>query len=79
MTVWLRQQGDPVNPKRVVRLLHMMGVETLYPTPRLSQPHPERRVYPDWLRGVPITRVNQVWSTDSTYIRLHGGVSTWWR
>ena len=38
-----------------------------------SQPHPERRVYPYLLRGVPITRVNQVWSTDITYIQLHAG------
>jgi putative transposase len=73
MTVWLRQQGYPVNPKRVARLLHTMGLETIYPKPRLSQPHPERRVYPYLLRGVPITRVNQVWSTDITYIRLHAG------
>jgi putative transposase len=73
MTVWLRQQGYTVNPKRVARLLHTLGLETLYPKPRLSQAHPERRVYPYLLRGVPITRVNQVWSTDMTYIRLHAG------
>jgi len=72
-TVWLRQQGYTGNPKRVARLLHTMGVETIYPTPRLSQPHPEHRVYPYLLRGVPITGVNQVWSTDITYIRLHAG------
>ncbi len=35
--------------------------------------HPTHRVYPYLLRGVPIIRVNQVWSTDITYIRLHGG------
>jgi putative transposase len=73
MTVWLRQQGYAVNPKRVARLLRTMGVETIYPKPRLSQPHPERRIYPYLLRGVPITQVNQVWSTDITYIRLHAG------
>ena len=39
----------------------------------MSEPHPAHRVYPYWLRGVPITRVNQVWSTDITSIRLHGG------
>ena len=38
MTVWLRQQGYPVNSKRVARLLHTMGLETIYPKPRLSQP-----------------------------------------
>jgi putative transposase len=73
MTAWLRSQGDAVNHKRVARLLHTMGLETIYPKPRLSQPHPAHRVYPYLLRGVPITRVNQVWSTDITYIRLHGG------
>ena len=73
MTAWLRSQGYAVNHKRVARLLRTMGVETIYPKPRLSQPHPAHRVYPYLLRGVPITRVNQVWSTDITYIRLHGG------
>ena len=73
MTVWLRQQGYPVNTKRVARLLHTMGLETLYPKPRTSQSHPGHRVYPYVLRGVPITRVNQVWSTAITYVRLHGG------
>ena len=73
MTAWLRSQGYVVNHKRVARLLRTMGLETIYPKPRLSTPHPTHRVYPYLLRGVPITRVNQVWSTDITYIRLHGG------
>ncbi len=73
MTAWLRSQGYVVNHKRVARLLHTMGLETIYPQPRLREPHPAHRVYPYLLRGVPITRVHQVWSTDITYIRLHGG------
>src|SRR5215475_13116264 len=73
MTAWLRSQGYAVNHKRVARLLRTMGLETIYPKPRTSQPHPAHRVYPYLLRGVPITRVNQVWGTDITYIRLHGG------
>ena len=73
MTAWLRSQGYAVNHKRVARLLRTMGLETIYPKPRLSNPHPAHRVYPYLLRGVPITRVNQVWSTDITYIRLQGG------
>jgi putative transposase len=73
MTAWLRSQGYRVNHKRVARLLRIMGLETIYPKPHTSQPHPEHRVYPYLLRGVPITRVNHVWSTDITYIRLHGG------
>lgn len=73
MTAWLRSQGYAVNHKRVARLLRTMGLETIYPKPRTSEPHPAHRVYPYLLRGVAITRVNQVWSTDITYIRLHGG------
>ena len=59
--------GYAVNHKRAARLLHTMGLRDIYPKPRLSQPHPAHRVYPYLLRGVPITRVNQVWSTDITY------------
>ena len=62
-----------MNHKRVARLRHTLGLETLYTKPhtRLAQPgHP---VYPYLFRGVPITRVNQVWSTDITYIRLQSG------
>ena len=62
-----------MNRKRVVRRLRTMGLETIYPKPRMRQPHPAHRVYPYLLRGVPSTRVNQVWSTDITYIRLQGG------
>ena len=73
MTAWLQSHGYAVNHKRVARLLRTMGLETIYPKPRMSEPHPAHRVYPYLLRGVPITRVNQVWSTDITYIRLQGG------
>jgi putative transposase len=73
MTAWLRSQGYAVNRKRVARLLRTLGVETIYPKPHTSQAHLAHRVYPYLLRDVPITRVNQVWSTDITYIRLHGG------
>jgi putative transposase len=73
MTAWLRTHGYPVNPKRVSRLMRKMGLETIYTKPRLSQAHPDHRIYPYLLRGVPITRVNHVWSTDITFIRLHGG------
>jgi putative transposase len=73
MTAWLRSQGYHVNHKRVARLMHAMGIEAIYPKPHLSQAHPAHQVYPYLLRGVAITRVNQVWSTDITYIRLQGG------
>ena len=73
MTAWLRSQGYHGNHKRVARLMPTMGIEAIYPKPHLRQTQPAHRVYPYLLRGVPITRVNQVWSTDITYIRLHGG------
>jgi putative transposase len=73
MTAWLRAEGYEVNQKRVRRLLRLMGLEALYPKPRLSQPGASNQVYPYLLKGVEIERVNQVWSTDITYIRLWQG------
>lgn len=73
MAVWLKAQGATVNHKRVQRLLRLMGLEASYQKPRLSVPAPGQRIYPYLLRGVPIMRVNQVWSTDITYIRLQHG------
>jgi putative transposase len=66
MTAWLRSQGQAINHKRVERLMRLIGIEAIYPKPRLSQGGPEHRVYPYLLRGVEIKRVNQVWSTDIT-------------
>ena len=73
MTDALMKQGYPVNPKRVRRLLRQMGLEAIYPKPNLSKPAPGHRIYPYLLRHVAITRPNQVWSTDITYIRLRAG------
>jgi putative transposase len=50
-----------------------MGLEAVYPKPKLSLRHPEHKVFPYLLRGVAITRCHQVWSTDMTYIRLAQG------
>lgn len=73
MTVVLRQQGYAVNGKRVRRLMRQMGIQAIYPRPRTSTPHPGHRVYPYLLRDLAITHVNQVWSTDITYIPLRRG------
>jgi putative transposase len=73
MTAWLRRQGHPVNRKRVQRLLRLMGLEAVYPRPKLSAPGPGHKVFPYLLRGVPIGRVDQVWSTDITYVPLTSG------
>ena len=74
MTAWLRTQGYVVNRKRVARLLAVLGLEAMVPRRRLSAPAPGHRIYPYLLRGVSIDRVDQVWSTDITYIRLAAGV-----
>ncbi|ATR79643.1 IS3 family transposase [Moraxella osloensis] len=73
MTVYVRQLGYNVNHKRVRRLLRQMGLDAIYQRPNTSKPNPEHQVYPYLLRNVPITRCNQVWSTDITYIRLSKG------
>jgi putative transposase len=73
MMVWLGEVGHAVNPKRVRRLMRLMGLEAIYPKPRLSLGGPGHKIYPYLLSGVPIERVNQVWSTDITYIRLRHG------
>jgi putative transposase len=73
MTAWLQSQGCAVNHKRVGRLLRQMGLEAIYPKPRLSPPAAGHLIYPYLLRGVPVARVNQVWSADITYIRLASG------
>lgn len=73
MTAWLRTQGQEVNHKRVERLMRIMGIQAIYPKPRLSKKSPEHRVYPYLLRGVEIKKVNQVWSTDITYVRMRQG------
>ena len=52
MTKWLRDQGWHINPKRVRRLMRWMGLETIYPKPRLSKPAPGHRIYPYLLRGL---------------------------
>ena len=73
MTAWLQSQGGAVNHKRVGRLLRQMGLAAIYPKPRLSPPAAGHLIYPYLLRGVPVARVNQVWSADITYIRLASG------
>ena len=71
---WVLSQPDSlVNRKRVQRLMRLMGIEAVYPKPRLSTAHPEHRIYPYLLRDVTIDRCNQVWSTDITYIRMRHG------
>lgn len=74
MTAWLREEKElSVNRKRVSRLMEVMGLDAVYPRPKLSQPGEGHRIYPYLLRDVNVERVNQVWSTDITYIRMAQG------
>ena len=73
LTAWLQEQGESVNRKRVQRLMRLMGLEAIYPKPRLSAARAGHRVYPYLLRGVAIERPDQVWSTDITYVPLAKG------
>jgi len=73
LTKWLTNQGEDVNRKRVQRLLRLMGLEAIYPKPKLSAAGSGHRLYPYLLRGVRIERADQVWSTDITYVPLTSG------
>lgn len=69
----LRGKGYRANRKRVQRLMRVMGLESVAPKPNTSKPNEEHPVYPYLLRGVTISRPNQVWATDITYIPLARG------
>jgi putative transposase len=73
MAWWLGTVGKSVNRKRVQRLMRIMDLETIYPKPRTTWRNAEHRVFPYLLRGLPIVRSNQVWSTDITYVPMPHG------
>jgi len=73
MTERLRRKGEAINPKRVRRLMRVMGLEAIYPKKRLSVPGEGHKRYPYLLRGLLVERPDQVWCADITYIRLRRG------
>jgi putative transposase len=73
MVIFLQVSGHAVNRKRVQRLMRLLGLAGMAPGPNTSGAHPEHKIYPYLLRGVPVVRPNQVWSTDITYVRLARG------
>jgi putative transposase len=73
LSVTLRNEGHEVNRKRVQRLMRLMGIESMAPKPKTSEPHPEHAVYPYLLRNLRISRPDQVWATDITYIPMRAG------
>lgn len=73
MTRQLDKLGWAVAETRVSRLMQLMGIEAIYPKPRLSCPADNARRYPYLLRGLEIVKPNQVWSADITYVRMAQG------
>jgi putative transposase len=73
IAAWLKSQGQRVNRKRVRRLMRLMGLKAIYRRPRTSKPAPGHKIYPYLLGGMKITRPNQVWAADITYIPMARG------
>jgi putative transposase len=73
MVAWLKSQHYEVNRKRVRRLMQVMGLRAIYRHPRTSAPAAGHKVYPYLLKGLEITRPNQVWAADVTYIPMARG------
>lgn len=69
----LRREGYCIGRHRVRRLMRLMGIEAIYQKPRTSDPHPDHKIYPYLLRNLSITKPNQVWCTDITYIPIKRG------
>lgn len=73
MVHYLRRLGHAVGEKLIRRLMRSMNLLAIYPKPKLSQKHPENKIFPYLLRGVEIVRANQVWAADITYVQLRRG------
>ena len=73
MKAWLDRQGIPVSRKGVERLMRVMGLRAIYRRPRTSRPAPEHRVYPYLLEKTTVTRPNQAWAGDITYLPMARG------
>lgn len=69
----MQREGHKCGRHRVRRLMKLMRLVPIYQEPKTSQKHPEHKIYPYLLRGLEITRPNQVWCTDITYIKMKRG------
>jgi len=67
------REEESVSRKRVRRLMRQLGLEAIYPKPNLSRRNSGHKIYPYLLRNVAVTRPNQVWASDITYIRTESG------
>jgi putative transposase len=73
MAEHLNRSGEAVNRKRVRRLMTLMGLEAVHPKPRTSVAAPGAKAYPYLLRDRTLTRIDEVWSSDITYIPVRHG------
>ena len=74
MYFWLRREwSEPINIKRVRRLMRTMGLEAIYPKPRTTSTNRDHVIYPYLLREIKVEKSNQVWCSDITYIPMHRG------
>ena len=69
----LAAEGCKIGRRHVKTLMRRMGIEALYRRPRTTKPEPGHKIYPYLLRGMAITRPNQVWAMDITYIPMARG------
>jgi putative transposase len=69
----LAAEGCKIGRRHVKTLMRRMGIEALYRRPRTTKPEPGHKIYPYLLRGMEITRSNQVWAMDITYIPMARG------
>jgi putative transposase len=74
MTWYLRNEGHLVNEKRIRRLMRLMGLMPIYQKPNTSKAAKDHKTYPYLLRGLRVTRPNQVWAADITYLPMRKGV-----
>jgi putative transposase len=70
---FLAAEGCKIGRRHVKTLMRRMGMEALYRRPRTTKPEPGHKIYPYLLRGVQVTRPNQVWAMDITYITMERG------
>lgn len=73
MQMFLKEKGELVNRKRIQRLMQKMGLEAMYPKPKMSLGNKNDYKFPYLLKDLVINKPNQVWGTDITYIPLNEG------
>jgi putative transposase len=73
ITKELQESGLVVNRKRIQRIMKLGGIKAIYPGPNTSKRNKQHAVHPYLLKGLTITRANQAWMVDITYLRTNNG------